>query len=102
MVAPDWCHFAARLPRLRDHMIAKGAVVPFEDEKFSYLAASRERVAGDGIEGRILAPPHRTKAGVTLKLCTGEGIVERFVGARDRHAAARSRRAHWGGAVKKD
>ena len=35
--APDWCHFAQRLPRSRAHMQMKGADVPFEDEKFSYV-----------------------------------------------------------------
>ena len=33
--APDWCHFAQRLPRLRAHIQVKGAELPFEDEKFS-------------------------------------------------------------------
>ena len=41
LVAPDWCHFAQRLPRSRDHMLMKDADVPFEDEKFSYVALSR-------------------------------------------------------------
>ena len=40
LLAPDWCHFSVRLPRLRWHMLAKGASVPFEDEKFSYLVVA--------------------------------------------------------------
>ncbi len=45
LAAPDWCHFTQRLPRLRAHMQIKGAEVPFEDEKFSYVALTRMPVA---------------------------------------------------------
>ena len=38
---PDWCHFSARVARSRVHRLAKEAEVPWEDEKFIYLAASR-------------------------------------------------------------
>jgi ribosomal protein RSM22 (predicted rRNA methylase) len=38
LVPPDWCHFAARVARSRLHRQAKGAEVPWEDEKFSYVA----------------------------------------------------------------
>ncbi len=57
--APDWCHFSRRLPRSRDHRLAKGAEVPFEDEKFIYLAVARPGVAGAERTPRVLAPPHR-------------------------------------------
>nr|TFG54779.1 MAG: hypothetical protein E4H34_01850 [Hyphomicrobiales bacterium] len=36
MGKPNWRHFGQRLPRLRDHMRAKGRQLPFKDEKFSY------------------------------------------------------------------
>ena len=36
---PDWCHFSARVARSRIHRLAKEAEVPWEDEKFIYLAA---------------------------------------------------------------
>ena len=41
MMGDDWCHFSVRLPRSREHMHAKRAKVPFEDERFAYLAVSR-------------------------------------------------------------
>src|SRR5882757_8128079 len=41
LAAPDWCHFTQRLPRSRAHMQMKGAEVPFEDEKFAYVALTR-------------------------------------------------------------
>ena len=41
LAAPDWCHFSRRVARSRTHRLAKDADVPWEDEKFIYLAVSR-------------------------------------------------------------
>ena len=46
LLAPDWCHFTQRLPRSRAHKQIKEADVPFEDEKFSYVALTRARSRG--------------------------------------------------------
>jgi len=45
MNGADWCHFSQRLARSRDHMFLKEARVPFEDERYSYVVATREKVA---------------------------------------------------------
>ncbi len=55
LAKPDWCHFAARVARSRIHRQAKNAEVPWEDEKFIYLAASRTAPVHAG--ARIIAPP---------------------------------------------
>ena len=52
----DWCHFSERLQRSRDHMIAKGARVPFEDERYAYVAVSRVPVVHPA-SARIIKPP---------------------------------------------
>ena len=44
LTAPDWCHFAQRLPRSRAHKQVKAAERPFEDEKFTYVALTRAPV----------------------------------------------------------
>ncbi len=95
---PDWCHFAQRLPRSRDHMKAKSADVPFEDEKFSYVAVGRDMGPLVPVDARILAPPRDSKPGLTFKLCTANGIVERTVSRRDRADFTRMRRLKWGDA----
>ena len=69
LAAPDWCHFSVRLPRWRDHRLAKAAEVPFEDEKFAYLLAARPHVAADVRRPRVLARPRAGKPGIELKLC---------------------------------
>ena len=99
IVAPDWCHFSVRLPRLRAHLRAKGASVPFEDEKFSYLAAAREGCALVPIAARVLTRPQATKPGVTLRLCGGGRIAERMVPKRDKDAYRALSKKDWGDAI---
>ncbi len=96
IVAPDWCHFRVRVPRSRDHRLAKGADAPFEDEKFAYLAAARPHLAVAPRRPRILTPPQAAKPGIDLRLCTSEGIAATFVPRRDKPAHARARRLDWG------
>ena len=79
ILAPDWCHFSQRLARSRDHMIVKAANVPFEDEKFSYLAVARDHVAIERYEARVLAPPKKDKTGIALKLCADGEISQRKI-----------------------
>jgi len=99
LAAPDWCHFSVRLARSRDHLMAKGAEVPFEDEKFAYLIAARPHIAAQPRGPRVLAPPHAAKPGITLKLCTEAGLESRFVGRRDKAGYAKARRLDWGDAL---
>ena len=99
LTAPDWCHFSVRLARSRDHRIAKGADVPFEDEKFAYLLAARPGIAAAVRPHRILAPPQAGKPGIHLKLCTPAGLEARFVPRRDKPAHAAVRRLGWGDVV---
>ena len=94
--APDWCHFAQRLPRSRAHMQMKGAEVPFEDEKFAYVVLTRTLLATR--PSRILAPPMSGKAEIAAKICTPDGVTIAKVPRRDKAAYARARRLSWGDA----
>jgi ribosomal protein RSM22 (predicted rRNA methylase) len=95
--APDWCHFAQRLPRSRAHMALKDAEVPFEDEKFAYVALTRAAVARPA--ARVLAQPEVGKVEVTAKLCTPDGLAIAKVPRRVKADYARARRWRWGDAV---
>jgi ribosomal protein RSM22 (predicted rRNA methylase) len=97
LVAPDWCHFAQRLPRSRAHKQIKGAELPFEDEKFSYVALTRAPAAAH--PARVLAQPVVTKVEVTAKLCTADGLVIAKVARRAKADYARARRWRWGDAA---
>jgi ribosomal protein RSM22 (predicted rRNA methylase) len=97
LVGPDWCHFTQRLPRSRAHKQIKGAELPFEDEKFSYVALTRGIVTPH--PSRVLAQPIVTKAEVTAKLCAHSGLVVAGVPRRDKAGYARAKRWRWGEAV---
>ncbi len=93
----DWCHFSVRLPRLRAHMHAKAASVPFEDERFAYLVLARDGTPPAG--GRVIAPPHRAKPGMSLRLCTQGSVEVRHIARRDASAYKRLRKCEWGDLV---
>jgi ribosomal protein RSM22 (predicted rRNA methylase) len=95
--APDWCHFAQRLPRSRAHMTLKDAELPFEDEKFAYVALTRIAIARR--PSRVLAQPVVGKVEVTAKLCTADGLALAKVPRRAKTDYARARRWRWGDAV---
>jgi ribosomal protein RSM22 (predicted rRNA methylase) len=94
---PDWCHFAQRLPRSQAHKQVKGAELPFEDEKFSFVVLSRAPVARH--PARVLAQPIVGKAEISAKLCTADGLAMAKVPRRDKTGYARARRWRWGDAV---
>ncbi|MCE2986997.1 MAG: small ribosomal subunit Rsm22 family protein [Phenylobacterium sp.] len=98
LAAPDWCHFAQRLPRGREHRLAKGGAAPFEDEKFFWLAFERAGPVSAGrAPARIIAPPRPGKPGVRLRLCQPDGRIENAdIPRRDKAAFARARRLGWG------
>ncbi len=97
LVAPDWCHFTQRLQRSRAHKQVKGAELPYEDEKFAYVALTRRPVATH--PSRVLAQPAVTKVEVTAKLCTPAGVTLARTPRRAKADYARARRWRWGDAV---
>jgi len=97
LAAPDWCHFAQRLPRTRTHKQIKGTDAPFEDEKFSYVVLSK--AAPPRRAARILAEPVHSKAQISAKLCAPDGLTRTIVQRRDKAAYARARRWRWGDAI---
>ncbi|WP_024508263.1 small ribosomal subunit Rsm22 family protein [Bradyrhizobium sp. ARR65] len=97
LTPPDWCHFAQRLARSRAHKEVKGAELPFEDEKFSYVAVTRKPIIS--ARARVLAQPSLSKVEVSAKLCAANGLVLAKVPRRDKVAYARARRWRWGEAV---
>jgi len=99
MTGTDWCHFTQRLPRSRDHMQTKGANVPYEDERYAYIAVSKTRRSTNEGKARILAPPRESKPGIELKLCTPEGLENRFIPKRNKQTFAAVRKADWGDVV---
>ncbi|HWK65645.1 MAG TPA: small ribosomal subunit Rsm22 family protein [Rhizobiaceae bacterium] len=98
LVAPDWCHFARRVARSRLHRLTKGGEIPWEDEKYIFVAASR--LPGDTVSARVLAPPRTAKGMIRLKLCRADATVtDRTVTKREGGAFRAARRLDWGDSV---
>jgi ribosomal protein RSM22 (predicted rRNA methylase) len=98
MQAPDWFHFSRRLQRSRAHMQTKDAQVPFEDERYSYFAASRTPPPAVN-RARIIAQPIETRAGIGFPLCDDRGLHTANVNRRDRAIYNLLRKAKWGDTI---
>ena len=99
LVAPDWCHFSQRLSRSRTHRHLKGAELPYEDERFSYVVLSRSPLPKH--PSRVLAEPQVTKIAVTAKLCTNLGVDIANIPHRNKESYKQAKRWRWGDAVQR-
>lgn len=96
MADGDWCHFAARIDRSSLHRRLKGGEFGHEDEKYSYIAVTREPVTP--APARILRHPRKPPKVVELELCRVDGLHRGHVGKGQREAWRAARNSHWGDA----
>jgi ribosomal protein RSM22 (predicted rRNA methylase) len=94
MADPDWCHFAARVERSSLHRRVKGGDLGYEDEKYSYVALTRD--PHPPAAARVLRRPQHHSGWIELRACTGTGLQDRRVTKRDRETFREARRAVWG------
>lgn len=73
----DWCHFTARAQRSKLHKLLKNADVPYEDEKFCFLAAAKTDCSP--CAGRVLRKPQIASGFITLSVCGADGIESKTV-----------------------
>ncbi|MFD7708044.1 small ribosomal subunit Rsm22 family protein [Streptomyces sp. NPDC059786] len=71
----DWCHFSARVSRSSLHRQVKGGSLAYEDEKFSYVAATR--FPPDPAPSRVVRRPQIRKGQVLLDLCGPDESLHR-------------------------
>lgn len=91
----DWCHFRVRIPRGKYHRRAKEGVLPYEDEKYSYLVVSRQK--NPKMEDRIIKAPIRKTGHIILDLCTKSGQEERRIIAKsDGKTYSQAKASDWG------
>ena len=79
------------------HKQIKGAELPYEDEKFTYVALTRSPVTMR--PSRVLAQPVVSKVEVTAKLCSPDGLVLSRTPRRAKADYAAARRWRWGDAI---
>ena len=95
--ARDWCHFSQRLERTSQHRRIKGGSLGYEDEKFSYLIATRLELPP--AQARIVRHPRKHSGHVQLELCTENGRLERRSVSRSNKGVYKlARQAEWGDA----
>ena len=79
------------------------AAIPFdaavwEDEKYSYVAVSRQPVQAAG--ARVIARPRKASGRVTLKLCCPDGsVAEQLFSRREGDVYKRAARSDWGSSL---
>ena len=91
----DWCHFATRINRSAMHRRIKAAVLGFEDEKFSYVAATLR--PGQHAANRVLRHPQKRTGVVSLRLCSSQGALTCVtISKRQREIYRAARGVSWG------
>ncbi|MEU6933608.1 small ribosomal subunit Rsm22 family protein [Streptomyces sp. NPDC046374] len=90
----DWCHFSARVSRSSLHRQVKGGSLPYEDEKYAYVAATRFPVTP--ASSRITRRPQIRKGQVLLELCGPDGLSRETVTKRHGPLYKEARDADWG------
>ncbi|MGW6538310.1 small ribosomal subunit Rsm22 family protein [Streptomyces sp. NPDC055051] len=90
----DWCHFAARVSRSSLHRKVKGGSLPYEDEKYAYVAATTFPVTP--APARVIRKPQLRKGLVQLDLCGPGGLGRETVTKRHGSLYKRARDAEWG------
>jgi ribosomal protein RSM22 (predicted rRNA methylase) len=96
MSGKDWCHFPERLEREDFHRHIKGVQLGYEDEKYSYLIATRQPF--ETYTARVVKKPLKRSGHIALDLCTGEGLRREVVGRSDKESMRRAKKTKWGDA----
>lgn len=94
MAGGDWCHFAKRIERSSIHRRIKGGTLGYEDEKYSYIIASKQSC--ELPKSRILRDPMKRSGHVCLTLCTPKGLIQQTVSKRHLEAYKQAKKGEWG------
>ncbi|MBN2479778.1 MAG: methyltransferase domain-containing protein [Parachlamydiales bacterium] len=90
----DWCHFYVRVKRTKQHQYIKNATLAYEDEKFSYVIASKDPVRKPN--SRVLRYPKTSKTEVNLVLCKEGQIKQESIYIKDRKNFKIAKKLDWG------
>lgn len=94
LIGKSWCHFSVRVERSKLHKLVKeGADLGYEDEKFSYIALSRQPQVLPA--ARIIGYPTGTKV-VQVPACLATGTAETLQIAKSHPGFKAARKANWG------
>lgn len=91
----DWCSFTCRVQRSKIHKELKDGNVPYEDEKYIYLALAKEKIVLQD-EKRILRHPMIYSGFVKLKVCDKEEIKEITISKKEKEKFKIARKSNAG------
>ena len=91
----DWCHTTCRVSRSKIHKLLKNGDVPYEDEKFSYIAVCKENFKINRIS-RVLRHPIIEPGKITLEVCSEEGIKQILITKKDKELFKKARKVKCG------
>lgn len=94
MEGKDWCHFATRVERSSLHRRLKQGTLGHEDEKFSYLIATKQPFPPS--PSRLLRHPAHHSGHLSLHLCTSTGLRQVTLSKKMGEAYKRAKKLKWG------
>ena len=93
----DWCHATVRVERSKVQKILKSGDLPYEDEKFSYIAISKENFGT--AESRILRHPIIETGKITLKICTNGNIQQKVITKKEKELFKQAKKKKCGDSI---
>lgn len=97
MPGGNWCHFACRIARSRLHRQLKDGEVPYEDEKFSYMAFAKKPT--EKVPARILRHPYTGKGYISLEICNTDGIETAVIRKKDKDLYKKVKKVRCGDSI---
>lgn len=91
----DWCNFSCRVQRTKIHKELKEGNAPYEDEKYMYIAVSKQKINQTNRK-RILRHPIIHNGFVKLKVCDEEDIKEITISKKDKERFKLARKSKVG------
>lgn len=89
----DWCHFSVRTERSAHHRQLKQATLAYEDEKFSYLIASRDPYPQ---HARLIRSPLIRKGHAIVDVCGFQKIDRHIITKRQKDLYQKIQKSEWG------
>jgi ribosomal protein RSM22 (predicted rRNA methylase) len=94
MQKKDWCHFSTRIERSSWHRRIKDATLNYEDEKFSYLIFSKNKV--EPCQNRVIRHPFKGSGFINLQFCSKNGIEKKTITKKNKSQFMYAKKMEWG------
>lgn len=97
MSQSDWCHFSTRVQRSDTHRRIKGRL-PYEDEKYSYVIALKDKPLPRP-SARIIKKPQKSSGLVQIDVCDKDGLKTEKISKKQGPVYKQARKYEWGDGV---